>query len=131
MGCPQRTVSKPDGRATLANEFLHFKQIGFLARVSLTTAYYLARRFRTDRLKAGIFEIDAATSLIPLQEADRDQLVMERLWEFAGASDENWNRLLSWIAQEIAKGLELEDFLSESIFAPERELAYTELVEDE
>lgn len=94
-----------------------------------TAAYYLARRFKTDKLKAGIFEVDAATSLIPLKELDRGQMVMERLWEFAGASDDNWDRLLSWIARNIAAGVELEDFLAESIFAPERELAYTELVE--
>jgi hypothetical protein len=51
------------------------------------------------------------------------------MWEFVGASDENWNSVLTWITQRIATGIEIEDFLSEHIFAPERELAYTELVE--
>lgn len=93
-----------------------------------TAAFYLARRFKTDHIKAGIFQINAATELIPLNEADRDHKRIEALWEFVGASDENWNHLLSWIAQKIATGIEIEDFLAEGMFAPERELAYAQLV---
>jgi hypothetical protein len=92
-------------------------------------ASHLARRFRADRIKAGIFEIDAATSLIPLNERDRDTEIKEGLWEFAGASDANWDQLLGWISKQIASSVEIEDFLSEGIFASERELAYSDLVE--
>jgi hypothetical protein len=114
--------------------------IAYLLRRPLRVAAgHLARRLQKDRIKlAGILEVDAATSLITLDEglaaeplstfSPRDVKVIESMWEFVGESDENWSRLLSWIPQRVPN-LEVEDFLSERIFAPMRELAYRELVE--
>ena len=101
-----------------------------LKRPLRIAAHHLAKRFEKDRIKVGgLLEIDAATSLIPLNDAARDVKVIEGMWEFVGASDEAWDQLLTWISTRVAPNVEVEDFLTERIFAPERELAYTELVE--
>jgi hypothetical protein len=116
--------------------------LAFILRRPLKiAAYHLARRFRHSRIKmgGGLLEIDAATSLIPLTDnvnpaevgfSIGDLRIIEEVWEFAGASSENWDRLLSWISQRVSPNLEVEDFLAERIFAPERELAYRELIEE-
>ena len=102
-----------------------------LRRPLRIAAHNLSKRFEKDRISVGngLLEIDAATSLIPLNQAERDSQVKEALWEYGGSSQENWNRLVAWLTRNGFPSVEVEDFLSEAIFASERETAYKELTE--
>lgn len=105
--------------------------VAYLLRGPLrVAANHLARRMEKDRIKvAGFLEIDAATSVIDLDQSARHVKIIEDMWEFVGASDENWESVVSWISRNVGPSLEMEDFLSETAFASLREKAYMEMIE--
>lgn len=103
----------------------------------------LARRFESDDVEfgGGFFKLtgDSTASLATLDakiatvaentpEVD-DAKMVESLLEYAGDSEENAERLESWISAMAGPTLDPEAFLNEDRFANDRKRAYAQLVE--
>lgn len=59
-----------------------------------------------------------------------DAETIERLYEFVGQAPENAGRLVDWVVDNVDRELDPVDFLSEPVFADERQRAYIELIGD-
>jgi hypothetical protein len=113
--------------------------IVYWLRLPLTRAAgALANRFGTDDLDLWGLKMTSGDSQIPLDRiiaakessfAPEDVEIIERLYEFAGDAKENAGRLEDWISKNVDPRLDPIDFLSEPVFARERQAAYEALVE--
>lgn len=112
--------------------------VWLLRRPITRAAYILAERMKSDNLKlGGFFEVTKAEfntldrQLVAEHVAPplviEDVNIIEALLEYAGLSEENADRLLSWIAARHGR-LDPEEFLTAPAFANDRRAAYIELI---
>ncbi|MBY0519935.1 MAG: hypothetical protein K2P79_05865, partial [Sphingomonas sp.] len=99
----------------------------------------LVSRLPHDNLKFGPFEMTANSEIYVLDPDEADESTyryetediqrIERLFEFISKT-ENYDKLRSWLNQNVDRKLDVGDFLTLPTYANERQRAVTELAEE-
>lgn len=114
--------------------------VWLLRRPLRRAALLLAERMKGDNLKFGGFleitrtDFNTMDRRVAVEHVEAAPAVgqsvdiAESLLEYAGVSDDNAMRLLTWVDENYGSGIDPEAFLTEPEFADARQQAYMELI---